>query len=443
MVENTVVPADCPKKGPCGRCKVCRFPRTEVTAILGIEKSYYETEARWTGEREQGIGIAVDIGTTTLVMAAIDLASGKCMLERKATNPQRIYGADVISRIGACMEYGVEALQKPVLEEVAQIIVQVLSAGQKIHAMMVCGNSIMEYIFLGKDPACLGEYPYACRFTETQTVSAQVLFGSGEFLTGADFPVTVFPNVSAFVGGDVVAGVISGDMDRLDGRLLMDLGTNGEIALSHQGVIYTTSTAAGPALEGGNMTYGVAGIPGAICGIRLEEDEVHCETIKDAPAVGICGSGYIQGISELLAHGWIDETGYLAEPMEMAEGIYITPADVRNLQMAKSAVRSGLHALCRHAGINFSQIREVILAGGFGHSADRAAFVNVGLLPGELVARTRSAGNTALDGVIRTLLSGDTERLTRISKGCVHVNLAEDEDFTKEYMKHMEFAENG
>ncbi len=428
-------------------------------AILGAEQEQYET----TGT-EDGVGIAVDIGTTTLVMAVIDLRDGRCLSQTKVMNPQRVYGADVINRIQACNDHGVAVLQQMVLQEVEQVVHQVVSTGQPIRRMVVCGNSTMEHTFLGIEPRKISEYPYTCEFEETRVVDSRQLFGeqgikhgdsgSDRHLDMPNFPVVVLPNIAAFVGGDIVAGLIGTDMDHRDKRLLIDLGTNGEMALSHNGKIYTTSTAAGPAFEGGDMLCGVASIPGAICRIQMDGEDVQYQTIGEvvgdtgplyqgdhstvAP-IGICGSGYIEGISEILTQGLMDETGYMEQEVEIEGSIRIVPADIRNFQLAKSAVRSGINILCRRAGVTFEEIGEVYISGGFGKASNLAALANLKIIPREFVSKTRLLGNTALEGAIRVLLNNDRDRLAAVKSMSVNVDLASDPRFNEEYMENMWF----
>ena len=429
--------------------------------ILGSDKTRYDVDRSEDGAEDgikDGIAVAVDIGTTTLVIAEIDLRDGRLLRETKVMNPQRKYGADVINRIQACNDHGVAILQQLVLQEIRKVI---LSTKQPIRRMYVCGNSTMEHIFLGIEPRKISEYPYVCEFEEMQVVEGRELFFQGgkvsdvgDFSGGFsrerssaesdgiakyNFPVTVFPNIAAFVGGDIVAGIVSTDMDRYDKRLLIDLGTNGEMALSYEGKIYTTSTAAGPAFEGGNMLCGVASIPGAICRIQMDGEDVEYRTIGDQPPMGICGSGYIEGISEILSNGLMDETGYMEEELEIDGDIKIVPADIRNFQLAKSAVRSGINILCRRAGVAFGEIEQVYISGGFGKASNLAALANLKIIPKEFLGKTQLLGNTALDGTIRSLLTADTKRLAQIKAMSVNVDLASDQRFNDEYMENMWF----
>ena len=495
--QNISLPAPCGGKGTCGKCKVrvveaesmlpvtaveqgllteaeqrdgirlacchsyCESDVTvEVTEtsspmdILGVEKECYDIK-----RKEDGVGIAVDLGTTTLVMAVIDLRDGRCLSETKVANPQRMYGADVLSRIQACGEHGVTVLQQMVLREVESVVRQVISTGQTIRRMVVCGNSTMEHIFLGISPECISVPPYECQVEEMQVVDSGALWEKIPY-----FPVVVLPNLAAFVGGDIVAGILAMELDQQDMTLLIDLGTNGEMALSHDGKIYTTSTAAGPAFEGGNMLCGMASVPGAICHIQMDGEDVEYQVIgqpvgnanthgtSQNPSIGssshdisgigpigICGSGYMEGISELLIQGFVDETGYMEKEVEIEGDIRIVPADIRNFQLAKSAVRSGINILCQRAGLSFAELEAVYIAGGFGKNSNLAALTNLKIIPRKFVAKTRLVGNTALEGTIHVLLEGATERLSAVRERNVSVNLACEESFSQEYMKNMMF----
>ena len=398
--------------------------------VLGVERMQYQT-----AKKSNGVGLAVDIGTTTLAMALVDLATGRVLREIKKRNPQRMYGGDVISRIQACQQYGVKRLQELVLQEIRQVI---LSTQEAIQCVYVCGNTTMSHIFLGIDPESLSVYPYQGRFEATRVVEGKVLFDD---VTGEkfDFPVILLPCPSAFVGGDVVAGIISTRLMEKENALLVDLGTNGEMALHHNGTIYTTSTAAGPAFEGGNMACGVASIPGAICQIQMEDDQVEYRTIGGQPPIGICGSGYMEGIGQLLMQGLVDETGYLEEAVEIEGQIRILPEDIRHFQLAKSAVRSGMELLCRKAGVPLEQVTKVFISGGFGKSSNLASLAQLKIIPKEWIPKTTLLGNTALDGTIQAMLMQKEGALEQIRRTMVSMDLAAEEDFQKEYLKHMRF----
>ena len=201
------------------------------------------------------------------------------------------------------------------------------------------------------------------------------------------------------------------------------------------------------------MVCGVASIPGAICRIQIDDEGVQYQILgTDSNAgsyrygmadkvypIGICGSGYIEGISGLLSHGMIDETGYMEQDIEIEGEIRIVPADIRNFQLAKSAIRSGINILCRKAGVSFKEIKEIYISGGFGKSANLAALINLKIIPKEFATKTRLLGNTALEGAIHVLLQDDDTRLSAIKARSICIDLANDPDFPKEYMKNMYF----
>jgi uncharacterized 2Fe-2S/4Fe-4S cluster protein (DUF4445 family) len=231
--------------------------------------------------------------------------------------------------------------------------------------------------------------------------------------------------------------------------LLLDIGTNGEMALCHQGQIWVTSTAAGPAFEGGGISCGCASVPGAISGVRLSEKNhvPQLTTIGSEPAVGICGSGVLELVSELLRAGCMDQTGLLApeyreKGFPLSAGLSFTQGDVRALQLAKGAIRAGIELLLLRAGISASDVQQVYLAGGFGVRLDERAAVTIGLLPMEFAGATRAIGNSSLSGAVYALGQPKLEETCRELLGkCTEVVLAGQPEFEDLYIKYMGFGE--
>ena len=231
--------------------------------------------------------------------------------------------------------------------------------------------------------------------------------------------------------------------------LLLDLGTNGEMALRTNTGIYVTSTAAGPAFEGGNIRWGMGSVDGAIANAKFVGGRLTVHTIGEKTPVGICGTGVIETVAELLQAGIIDANGKLIEPYfktgyplaENAQGekIYLTQADIREIQMAKAAVRAGIEVLCMRAGVTFQQIEQVYLAGGFGYYLDVKKAAVIGILPQELAEKTTAAGNTALGGALQYLETPDKKALMEVVAEAGEVSLAEDEAFKERYISYMGF----
>ena len=373
--------------------------------------------------------IAVDLGTTTIAMQLMDVETGAVLDTYCALNPQRSYGADVLSRIRAAGMGNAEELRSSVWK--------VLQAGvdrfchASIRCMCIAGNTTMEHLLMGLSAESLGRSP----FTPVEIGLQQCTMPNGSTVTSETltFPVYVTPGISAFVGGDIVAGLyycylfpidISHgiSLDDLDGAVLfIDLGTNGEMAITDGKRMIVTATAAGPAFEGGAGT-------------------------------SVQGSDMIAMTASLLAKGIIDETGLLAEPYfesgitiplpGRTEQIHLTQKDIRDLQMAKAAVRAGVEILCEKMGS--PKIAKVYLAGGFGYYLDVEAAVKIGLLPESVREVTQAVGNTSLAGAFKIGRDLVTQQVSKESLeqklcGIESVNLAEQENFESLYLGYLNF----
>lgn len=354
--------------------------------------------------------IAVDLGTTTIAMQLMEIGTGHIIDTYCEMNPQRAYGSDVLSRIRASCEGHREMLQ--------QLVVRVLERGVKrfrervchIRCMCIAGNTTMEHLLMGYDVLYLGKSPFI-----------PVELGLQEYQSkNWEFPVWVTPGISAFVGGDIVAGLYA--LDMLPGniasknKMLIDLGTNGEMAITDGMEIAVTATAAGPAFEGG-------------------------------AGAGIIGSDMIANVAELRRRGILDTTGLLEEPY-FTEGIIVGDPpvrmcnkDIRDLQMAKAAVRAGMEILWKKMGC--PEIDRIYLAGGFGYYLDVEAAFQIGLLPGQMRGTVSAVGNTALAGAYHIgcdLLQDRTskEKLEESLSSITSINLAEQEEFEGLYVKYMD-----
>lgn len=264
--------------------------------------------------------------------------------------------------------------------------------------------------------------------------------------------VRVLPGISVFVGGDIVSGLYCCDIDKADKYFLfLDLGTNGEIALGNREKIMVTSTAAGPAFEGGNIKWGVGSIEGAIAGVNIDGSKVKIRTIGDKAPTGICGTGVIETVSELVRTGLVDETGclddeYFDEGFPIAktlkgEEIIFTQQDVREIQLAKSAIRAGTETLILRYGIKKGEISHVYIAGGFGFKLDCMKAIEIGMIPEEFKGKIEAVGNSSLGGAVKCLLSGEDgwERCSAIGDMSDEIELSSDKDFNNFYMDYMYF----
>lgn len=383
---------------------------------------------------QEGIGIVVDIGTTTIVIIFLDLNENRIIKEVSLENTQKMYGLDVISRINYCNENGNGILTKLIRDMIKNAILDTVSELKTINRMIVCGNTAMEYIFLNMDVSELGVAPFNYSNKEIIKASSATIF---DLETG--FNIYVIPSFSAFVGGDIVAGVYYLDLDKKDNCLLLDLGTNGEIILVSKGVIYSTSTAAGPAFEGGNMLHGLGSVVGAIDSVKYENGSWNYTTIGNENAIGICGSGYLEIIKEAIENGFIDENGNLEKAIEI-RNFNIKQEDIRNFQLAKSAIASGIEVLIESADLTFDSIDKIYVAGGFGRYASKEALIRTGVISNKFRNKIEIVGNSSLKGGIKMVLNSDfihhLKKITRINKS---IGLANNQRFVEKFMENIGF----
>lgn len=399
---------------------------------------------------ESSYDVAIDIGTTTIAFQLLGKTSNMPVNAYALLNRQRAYGADVISRIQAACEGKADELQRSIREDLLSgIRWLVKDTGiefQQIERIGIGANTTMGHLLMGYSCEGLGVYPFRPVDIGFQEWSFQHVLG-----TNGDGKVTLLPGVSTYVGGDITAGLYSCDFGHNeDVCLLVDLGTNGEMAIGNCERIVTTSTAAGPAFEGGNISWGTGSVPGAICHVEIEPDCVSVETIGHKEPVGICGTGVIEIISELVEKGYVDETGrlmdsYFEKGFQLSETpdgkpIAFTQQDIREVQLAKSAVRAGIEVLLRRFGVSYDQVAKVYLAGGFGFHINQEKAMVMGLIPRELTGKIETVGNSSLGGALRYLQEADgKEKIMKIVGLCSEIDLSVDSDFNELYMEHMFF----
>lgn len=391
--------------------------------------------------------IAVDLGTTTLALSLADEQGG---VEDTYTgvNHQRAYGADVISRIQASNEGNGPELTASIREDLKHGV-NALLQNNGMDASAVCkvviaGNTTMGHLLMGYDCSTLGQVPFTPVNIDTVTTTWGQLFGGG---LSAQTPVILMPGFSTFVGGDILSGLLStGFVGRETPALFVDLGTNGEMAVGTGQRLFVTSTAAGPAFEGGNISCGMGSVAGAICSAVIDGEQRVFETLGGKPAAGICGTGVIEVTAELLKEELLDETGLLDEeyfddgfPLE--GDLALSQADIRQLQLAKAAVRAGVETLLMRYGLEYDQVGEVFLAGGFGVHLNIEKAVAIGLLPEELKDKVKSIGNSALAGALYYGSHKQAEReCEQLRAVAAEVDLSTDQDFQEFYMDGMMFG---
>jgi uncharacterized 2Fe-2S/4Fe-4S cluster protein (DUF4445 family) len=384
------------------------------------------------GSARSGLGIAIDVGTTTLVAQMVDLASGDLLGVRTALNPQAAFGADIMTRVRYALT---KPDLTPLIREAIGDMVSQLAAGREsdVGEAVLVGNTVMHHLFAGLDVKPLSHVPFASPKLAEQRFTPREL----NWKLPQDCRVRFVSCIGGFVGADVLAGILAVNMSAGPALMaLIDLGTNGEIALGNQQRILCASTAAGPAFEAGSIRMGMRAAAGAIAQVLNRDGKLECTVIGDVSPRGICGSGLVDAVAAGLENGAILPSGRLANGVRefpVMAPVIVSQADIRELQLAKGAVAAGLRILLRHWGASMQDLRAVYLAGAFGNYVRVESAARIGLLE---MARERvvSAGNTALRGAKLLLLSGDGP-MPQVE----HVSLAADACFQDTFVDCMGF----
>ena len=424
---------------------------------------------------KKSYGMAFDIGTTTVVGYLIDLGSGEELSAVAKTNPQIIHGDDVISRIGFAQQPkgGLEKLQKEIVITLNEIIRETTQKAEidksNIYETVIVGNTCMHHLFLGLNPIHLAPSPYIPVIKESLSLKVKDIPGLSLNPTAN---IYLLPNISAFVGADILAGILSTSMWKEDKTiLLVDLGTNGEVVLGLKKKLWACSVAAGPAFEGARISSGMRAAEGAINKVKIDSKFIIYKVIEDGKVRGICGSGLIDLIAELLKLGLINKSGKLigreegnselseeirkriikgqkgnkfllvkGKETENGKPLYLTQRDIREVQLAKAAIFAGIKILLKEVNIPLEDIQEILLAGAFGNFIDKKSAVRIGLLPNLPLKKIESVGNAAGRGAEITLCSNKMREVSEeISKKVKYVELSSRLDFQEEFIKAMIF----
>ena len=415
-------------------------------------------------------GVALDLGTTTVVASLVDLNTGRELGYAATVNQQTAHGHDVIARIHMTIEdsEGLEQLRQEALASLEEAISQVLERAQvdreEVYEATLVGNATMMHLCLGISPASLGRLPYVAAVGDPVEVRARDL---GLHLHPAA-RVYILPSIAGFVGADTVSVILAGNLDEDDGRIRMvaDIGTNCELALRFGERLIVTSTPAGPAFEGARITCGMYAVEGAIEKVQLD-GEVHCKVIGEGPARGLCGSALVDAGAELLRTGIVDTTGRLLPPEEQdgtaatlgrrvvqhqeewafvlaeddgAPPVVLTQRDIRELQLAKGSIRTAIELLLEMAGLKKDDLDEFCLAGGFGNYINKANAMRLGLIPPLPLEKLRFIGNGALVGARLNLLSQTLrQRSVQVARQAEHLQVADTPDFQLRFSEAMLF----
>lgn len=472
------IPALCGGNGTCGKCKIKIL--TKIPVATKLEKEHLSESELNSGIRlsclhkpDDGMiieindkknynilsdfdvkklynkvissnkkySIAVDIGTTTVAIAFLNLCTGEIIYNKTFLNPQQQYGADVISRIDYINNSKTNTLTKLIVDNIDNSIkeccIKNKISSDEIGDIIIVGNTTMLYILQNLNPHELAVSPFTATYKDMKTYKYCDLFSS--YLNSK---VILLPCVSAYIGADITSGMYFLGKELIDKKILfIDLGTNGEIVLSNGKNIYCASAAAGPAFEGACIKDGVGSIDGAICNIKIEDKEIKYNTINNKEPVGICGSAIIDITAEGIKNSLINETGKLEnKKIQITKDISFYQKDIREVQLAKSAIYSGIKVLLDEAGININEIEKLYLAGGFGKHINIENACKVGIIPSAMKDKSETVGNSSLGGAVKYLLNTSSrDKVYQIINKCRYVELSMDKRFNNYFIENMGF----
>lgn len=477
LAEEAVMSMPCGGHGRCGKCKVTvrgaisdlsdteKRLLTEEEIRLGVRLACCTTvkgdctvslagtgngQIRISGDMPeiqlhpgfQTYGFVLDIGTTTLA-ARLYNVQGTLLAEGSRLNPQSSWGADVISRIEAALDGAGKAIAEAICKAMDCLLSQLSEAAgitpAEIDGVVITGNTVMLHLLTATSTEPLSHAPFAAKRLFGETVSAGEL-GIAEL--SSETEVYLAPCASAFVGADLITALLASGICESDStQLLTDIGTNGEMALWHEGKLTCCSTAAGPAFEGAGISMGMGGGPGAIDRVAVHNGRLTAHVIGDGLPRGICGSGIVDAVACLLETGQIEETGYMEEDSAMIlPPVRLSREDIRAVQLAKGAIHAGIRTLLSSAGLRCEEVSHLVIAGGFGSYLDAENAGKIGLLPAEMISRIRVVGNAALSGAAMLLLNQEYRAsCERYAKLAQVLELSSDPVFAEEYMERMMF----
>ena len=459
----------CGGKGTCGKCKV-KLLKGEIVMDeihqqkinkLGLSPEwrlacYSQCTSDITLEIEQfnhliladetefefipqkGFGVAVDLGTTTLVAQLVDLSTAKVLSVETRLNPQAKFGADLISRVQACLDGHAPEMTRLIRQSIGNMIeLLLLKQAVEIQRVSIVGNTVMQLIFSNCDVSPLAQYPFNTDNLSSKLFTAQELGWSFQVVEDVIF----YPSIGSFVGSDILAGIVATGLHKKENyTALIDLGTNGEIVIGNKRQIVCASTAAGPAFEGTNISMGMRAVTGAISSVKLDDNQIKINVIGNTEPKGICGSALVDAVAvfrELDLIGMFGEINSNENFISLTGDIRLTQKDINEFQLAKAAIATGLEILCNTLKIQLSDIDEVYIAGGFGNYINIHHLIQTGMI--EMPEnKIHKMGNTALIGA-KLFLFLNEKTTNEILTKTQHINLESDPNFQNIYVDKMLF----
>ncbi|HEX3010596.1 MAG TPA: ASKHA domain-containing protein [Syntrophomonadaceae bacterium] len=439
-------------------------PALELNALV------FQNRVKYVGRESRSVyGIALDIGTTSLMAALVDLQNGQVAGICSRTNMQRVYGENVLSRVSYCLENddGLGNLQQIIINNINSMIEELLgpigSANEDIYKLSVVGNPVMLHLFLGLDVSGFATVPYGGLFKSEVVYRAGVL----GLNINPEAEVIILPQAGGFVGADTIACLVTLETVTPQRYLMIDIGTNGELVLKDRDKIWAASAAAGPAFEGEGITCGMRAGQGAVDRVWLEKGILCTHVIGQTGAKGICGSAVIDLVASLIDMGQVEINGRIIDQAQagfkMGSGTHgsqlilmeedktdtglplvFTQEDIRQVQLAKAAIRSGIDILLTKAGLNYKDLDHIYLAGAFGNYLDPFSCIKVGMLPPLEEHKITNIGNAAAEGAAMVLTSDVKRNYARVLGKIVEcVELAEWREFQDIFMHNIDFPPNG
>ncbi len=457
----------CGGKGTCGKCKVKVLEgRIEIDDLhskkindLGLSDNWrlacistctgditleieqfnhliLADDSEFSFDPVDGYGVAVDLGTTTLVAQLVDLQTAEVMAVETSLNPQVKYGADLISRIQHAIDGNANEMTLLIRKAIGRMIISMLEKNPvPVKRITIVGNTVMQLLFCDRDITPLSAYPFDTDDLDVKILNPKDLGWNFDVMD----EITFYPSIGSFVGSDIVAGIYATGMQRNDRfTALVDLGTNGEIVVGNKDCIFCASTAAGPAFEGSNISMGMRAVTGAISSLALSGEKITAEVIGNTDAKGICGSALIDAVSLLRNKDMLNMFGLINSGearIAIWDKVFLTQQDINEFLLAKSAIAAGLEILAGKISIQVDDIHEIYIAGGFGSYINIDNVIKTGMINSK-PEKIHKMGNTALIGAKMFLFSG-LEKANDILQKTVHINLEREANFQDIYINKM------